>query len=146
MRRRALSILTVAVLLAGCSGGESDEPAAAPRASAGFDKAVQSGAAKDLVRAYIDELETLAGLFEKVQDRASAKKFGPRIHATSERLQKLADRMDGLSAVEKSMTLSQHTQRFVLIQQKMAPQLARISQDPELARQFGDALEPPKLK
>jgi hypothetical protein len=143
MKRRSLSMLMVAVLMAGCSGGESDAPAAA---TTSFEKALRSGGSTELVRAYVDELEALAGLFEHVRDQASAKEFGPRIHATSDRLQQLADKMEGLSAVEKGMAFSQQTQRFMIIQQKMAPQIARISQDPELARQFGEAIQPPKIQ
>ncbi len=137
-----VSVMLVCLLFA-C--GRSPSEGAKKDSAGGQTVDMGSASAVDLVDQYLAELDKMATLFEQVSDEASAKEHAPAIQACSVRLQQYADRLGEMDKTATAMAFSTQTQRFMSLQQKMMPPLARIGADPALAEHLSGAMKIPSI-
>lgn len=137
-----LSVL-IALTLVGCGGGDDATPATGLEAAKDVEiKDKPSGSAgKDFANTYINEMNAMVTALENVNDEESARAAARAIEEMNSTFESISDDMQDGIAVEQRVALAMVTRQseVMAIQQRMAMQMMRLQNDPELMKIISEA-------
>lgn len=138
-----LAVFATAFLFSSCGGSHEDPstPSTSPASSK-----LKNADVNESIEIYFVQLERLAEVFAAIEDKASAQAHGETLQEISATLQASADRLGELDKQDVAQAMASQSQRFMTLQQKLMPELGRISSNPALAKELQDAIRIPSIK